>query len=158
MSIDSGILIYIIFLAIILYSNYQKKRKRTQAQSERMREAASPQTEGVVVTPRASQSQPPDIFEWVQTLWAEKEPEVSPPPASHSKSLHEQRREKAKKEKYAERPQRYTTDMPREVVGQPALQVAGRRVPVSAARFKTRDDLRRAVVARVVLAPPKSLE
>ena len=155
MSIDSGILVYIMFLAIILYSNYQKKRKRSKAPSDRGPEGASPHTEGVIVPTRTTQSHPPEIFEWVQTLWTDNEPEARPAPDPGRKSLHEQRREKSQN---AARPQRHSTDVQRTPVVQQAMQVAGRRVPVSAARFKTRDDLRRAVVARVVLAPPKSLE
>ena len=91
MSFDPGILVYLIFLAIILYSNHLKKRRQAQARER----AARPQ-------------------------------EIEVP--------QQQTQRAAVVEKAPRAP----------VVIQQAVHSVAKRRPIEAARFKTRDDLRRA--------------
>lgn len=147
MNIDSGVLVYLVFLAIIVIGNYLKKRKRVKSSSERRTQGRSPG--------HNSQPQPPDILEWIQDLLEQKKPEVSQPHTADRITLHEDHREKSKN---VVPRKRYKVDGSCATVEQQNLQIAGRRLPTSAAMFKTRGDLRRAVIARVVLSPPKSLE
>jgi hypothetical protein len=143
MNFDPGILVYLIFLAIILYSNYRKKRRQSQAR-ERAAQARAIEVQ-----------QPPALDQLLDTVWGKKEPEPVPVAAPVRKSLHDQRREKQLQAQRAAA----LEEAPRApVVVQQAVQGIGKRVPIEAARFKTRDDLRRAIVARVVFAPPKALE
>jgi hypothetical protein len=123
MNFDSGILVYLIFLAIILYSNHLKKRRQAQARAAQVRKIEVP------------------------------EPAPQAPPVK--KSLHDQRREK---QLQTQRAASLEETHPRAAVEQQAVHGVRRRVPIDAARFKTRHDIRRAVVARVVLAPPKALD
>jgi hypothetical protein len=160
MKFDPGIFLYLIFLAIILYGNHLKKRKQAQeraAQERRRTEVSKP--ERVVTSSGPQQLQPPDIEEWLGALWGNKAPEPTPTaipaPPPVKKSLHDQRREK----QLASRKIAALEETPRmRRVVDPVVQGVARRVPIDAARFKTREDLRRAIVARVVFAPPKSLE
>jgi hypothetical protein len=141
MNFDPGIVVYLIFLAIILYSNHLKKRKQAQERAAQARK--------VEVSPL------PDIDQWLDTLWGKKNPEPVPVAAPPKKSLHEQRREK---QLQAQRAASIEETYPRAPVEQQAVMGVAKRVPIEAARFKTREDLRRAIVARVVFAPPKSLD
>ena len=141
MNFDPGILVYLIFLAIILYSNYRKKRRQAQERAEQARKVEVPQL--------------PDLDQLLDTVWGKKKPEPAPVVAPAKKSLHDQRREK---QLQAQRAASLEETYPRAPVERQAVQGIAKRVPIEAARFKTRDDLRRAIVARVVFAPPKALE
>jgi hypothetical protein len=162
MNFDPGILVYLIFLAIILYSNHLKKRRQAQARERAARaqtaEALKNEAAAVPVPAAQSRSQPPDLEQWLDTLWGKKKPEPAKVAAPMKKSLHEQRRERE-----LQMPKAAAAEQPRGPEEQSwgpseAARVMGRRVPIDAARFRTKEDLRRAVVARVVLAPPKSLQ
>jgi hypothetical protein len=161
MNFDPGIIVYLIFLAIILYSNHLKKRKRAQEREALARKIEVPQPQSqaqpkrVAVPSAPTQSPLPDIDQWLDTLWGKKKPEPAPVAAPPKKSLHEQRREK---QLQAQRAASFEETFPRAPVEQQAVQGIAKRTPIEAARFKTREDLRRAIVARVVFAPPKSLE
>lgn len=137
MNFDPGILVYLIFLAIILYSNHLKKRKQAQERAAQARKVELP-------------PQPQDLPKRVAVPSA---PTQSPLPGK--KSLHDQRREK---QLQAQRAASLEETYPRVPVEQQVVHGIAKRTPIDAARFKTRDDLRRAIVARVVLAPPKSLD
>jgi hypothetical protein len=155
MNIDLGFFIYLVFLAIILYGNHLKKRKQARQRAAQQRKTADTAPSRVITPSTPMQSQRPDL-EWLDTLWGKKKPEDPAPLITPvKKSLHDQRREKqlqqrrvASEEGVARFPG----------VSEHTVHGVGRRVPIAAARFKTRDDLRRAIVARVVFAPPKSLE
>jgi hypothetical protein len=160
MNFDPGIVVYLIFLAIILYSNHLKKRKQAQERAAQARKVEVPpqpqaQPKRVAVPSAPTQSPLPDIDQWLDTLWGKKNPEPVPVAAPPKKSLHEQRREK---QLQAQRAASIEETYPRAPVEQQAVMGVAKRVPIEAARFKTREDLRRAIVARVVFAPPKSLD
>jgi hypothetical protein len=159
MSFDPGIVVYLIFLAIILYSNHLKKRRQAQERAAQARKVGVPQPQAPpkpVAAPSApTPSQPPDLDQWLDTLWGKKKPEPAPAVSSVKKSLHDQRREK---QLQAQRAASHEETFPRAPVEQQAVHGIAKRVPIEAARFKTREDLRRAIVARVVFAPPKALE
>ena len=125
MNFDPGILVYLIFLAIILYSNHRKKRRQARERAVQLREIEVQQPEPVAVAVPVRQS------------------------------LHDQRLERQLQTQRAAA----LEEAPRApVVVQQAVHRVAKRMPIEAARFRTRDDLRRAIVARVVLAPPKSLD
>jgi hypothetical protein len=163
MNFDPGILVYLIFLAIILYSNHLKKRKQAQERAAQARKIEVPQPppqpqappKRVAVPSAPTQSQLPDLDQWLDTLWGKKKPEPAPVAAPIKKSLHDQRREK---QLQAQRAASLEETYPRAPVQQQTVQGIAKRVPIDAARFRTREDLQRAIVARVVLAPPKGLE
>ena len=156
MKFDPGILVYVIFLAIILYSNHLKKRKQAKEREALARKIGLPPSErSQEPATQGAPSQLPDIDQWLDTLWGKKKPQPVPPALPARKSLHEQRREK---ELQAQRVGSTSIAPARGAVAQQSVPTIGRRVPIDAARFKTREDLRRAIVARVVFAPPKALE
>ncbi len=157
MKIDPGIFIYLVFLAIILYSNHLKKRKQAKERAAQANRTEVSTPEPVATPTPPTQSQLPDFDQWLGTLWGNKESEPVPTPAAPpvKKSLHDQRREKQRQA----RSTAALEEAPRTPrLAEQAAHGIGRRVPIDAARFKTREDLRRAIVARVVFAPPKSLE
>lgn len=155
MKFDLGIFIYLIFLAIILYSNHLKKRRQAQERSVRERRVEVSVPDLAVTPSTPMQSQLPDFNQWLDTLWGKNKPEPTPAATSAYKSLHDQRREKQLQARGVAASEETTRML---MVGEQALHGVGKRVPIDAARFKTREDLRRAIVARVVFAPPKSLE
>jgi hypothetical protein len=95
-------------------------------------------------SPKQKSSAPPDLEQWLGNLWGNKPAErAATPSLQRPKAIEEKPR----------RPARAI-----EAFVESEVHKLGRKRPSAAARFTTRDALRRAVVARLVLGPPKGLK
>jgi hypothetical protein len=135
-NIDPTVLIYLLFIAAVLLNASFKKGRRPPPSETTRPEQDEPATADAINLPRAPL------------------PEVPPRPLPRAKPdrLRVARANKAQ----AAQPSQHAP------VREPELQSGKERPAVTrglrAVRFTNRDDLRHAIVARLVIGPPKSLQ
>nr|UOZ96699.1 hypothetical protein NCPCFENI_00596 [Cupriavidus sp.] len=137
-NIDPAVLIYLLFIAVFLFNAFFKKGRRPPPTQTAPSQPSEPLPQTIPVPqppapalPKAAETKPPRPS--VQVL--------PPDTAGTAKPM-------ASRRLYQEYPQ------------QPERIPAGPKVTqgMRGARFNTRDDLRHAIVARLVIGPPKSLQ
>jgi len=134
---DLGFLVYLIFIAVILFNSYLRRQRAQQAERERIAKQGGPFPQD-----RYEEEGPQQEAEWLETIFGKAEPAKQAQPAAAA-----------------------TTARPKEERGRPSHgkeRTALKQAPVQEHRqvhrpsFKTRDDLRRAIMSMTVIGPCRS--